>query len=54
MTRCPLFGRYQGESGPSRHFAAAQQIGRFLSEADIIRQANRIELIENNPNGHPT
>jgi len=23
--------------GPSRHFAAAQQFGRFLSEADIIR-----------------
>jgi hypothetical protein len=25
--------------GTSRHFAAAQQFGRFLSEADIIRQA---------------
>jgi hypothetical protein len=31
----------------SRHFAAAQQLGRFLSEADIIRQAKPAELVEN-------
>jgi len=35
--------------GTSRHFAAAQQFGRFLSEADIIRQANPAELVENDP-----
>jgi len=33
----------------SRHFAAAQQFGRFLSEADIIRQAKPAELVENDP-----
>ena len=27
------------EIGPSRHFAAAQQFGRFWSEADIQRTA---------------
>jgi hypothetical protein len=27
-------------SGPSRHFAAAQQFSRFRSEADIQRDAN--------------
>ncbi len=35
--------------GTSRHFAAAQQFGRFLSEADIIGQARPAELVENDP-----
>ncbi len=32
-------GPFISESGPSRHFAATQQFGRFQSEADIQRAA---------------
>jgi len=35
--------------GTSGHFAAAQQFGPFLSEADMIRQAKPAELVENDP-----
>jgi hypothetical protein len=36
-------------SGPSRHFAAAQQLGRFWREADINRQAEPAGLVANDP-----
>jgi hypothetical protein len=35
--------------GPSRHFAAAQQLGRFWREADINRQAELAGLVANDP-----
>jgi hypothetical protein len=35
--------------GPSRHFAAAQQLGRFWREADINRQAEPTGLVANDP-----
>ena len=35
--------------GPSRHFAAMQHFGRFRSEADKDRQAERVGLGENDP-----
>jgi hypothetical protein len=31
------------------NFPREQQFGRFLSEADIIRQARPAELVENDP-----
>jgi hypothetical protein len=36
-------------SGPSRHFAAAQQFGRFLSEADIRWHAGLAGSVANDP-----
>jgi hypothetical protein len=36
-------------SGPSRHFAWAQQSGRFWREADINRQAELAGLVANDP-----
>jgi hypothetical protein len=44
-----ICGGAESPSGTSRHFAAAQQFGRFLSEADVIRQAKPAELVENDP-----
>jgi hypothetical protein len=35
--------------GPSRHFAAAQQLGRFWREADIKWQARSVGSIANDP-----
>jgi hypothetical protein len=35
--------------GPSRHFACAQQSGRFQREADINRQAEPAGLVANDP-----
>jgi hypothetical protein len=35
--------------GPSRHFAAAQQLGRFRREADINWQARSAGSVENDP-----
>ena len=35
--------------GPSRHFAAAQQLGRFGREADIKWQARSVGSIANDP-----
>jgi len=35
--------------GPSRHFAGAQQLGRFWREADINRQAEPAGLVANDP-----
>jgi hypothetical protein len=34
-------------NGPSRRFAAAQQLGRFWREADINRQAEPAGLVAN-------
>jgi hypothetical protein len=34
-----ICGGAESPSGTSRHFDAAQQFGRFLGEADIIRLA---------------
>jgi hypothetical protein len=36
-------------SGPSRHFAAAQQLGRFRREADIKWQAGPAGKVANDP-----
>jgi len=36
-------------NGPSRHFACAQQSGRFRREADINRQAEPAGSVENDP-----
>ena len=36
--------------GPSRHFAWAQQSGRFWREADINRQAEPAGLVASDPN----
>ena len=38
-------------SDPSRHFAAAQQLGRFRSEADINWQARSAGSVANGPKG---
>jgi hypothetical protein len=35
--------------GPSRHFAAAQQLGRFWREADISWQARSVGSVANDP-----
>jgi len=35
--------------GPSRHFACAQQSGRFWREADISWQAKPADLVANDP-----
>ena len=35
--------------GPSRHLAAAPQVGRFRGKAEIERQAKPAELVENDP-----
>jgi hypothetical protein len=35
--------------GPSRHFAWAQQSGRFRREADISWQAEPADLVANDP-----
>jgi len=35
---------HESGSGPSRHFAAAQQLGRFRREADINWQARSAGL----------
>jgi len=35
--------------GPSRHFAAAQQLGRFWREADIKWQVEPARCVENDP-----
>jgi hypothetical protein len=35
--------------GPSRHFAAAQQLGRFWREADINWQARSAGSVANDP-----
>jgi len=37
------------ESGPSRHFVAAQQLGRFQVKADVSWQAGPAVLVENDP-----
>jgi hypothetical protein len=37
--------------GPSRHFAAAQRLGRFRSEADINWQARSAGSVANGPKG---
>ena len=41
--------------GPSRHFAAAQQLGRFWREADINWQAKPADSVANDPQAtsHP-
>jgi hypothetical protein len=38
---------FMSPSGPSRHFAAAQQLGRFRREADIDRQARSAGSVAN-------
>jgi hypothetical protein len=41
--------RLMSLNGPSRHFAAAQQLGRFWREADINRQAEPSGSVANDP-----
>lgn len=40
-----FFAVHEFASGPSCHFAAPRQFGRFRSEADIQRAADRTEFI---------
>jgi hypothetical protein len=40
---------HESGNAPSRHFAWAQQSGRFWREADINRQAEPAGLVANDP-----
>ena len=40
---------HESVPGPSRHFAAAQQLGRFWREADISWQARSVGSVANDP-----
>jgi hypothetical protein len=40
---------HESPIGPSRHFACAQQSGRFWREADISWQAKPADLVANDP-----
>jgi hypothetical protein len=38
--------------GPSRHFAATPDVGRFQTEADMNRQARPAASVANDPKGN--
>src|SRR6476620_7064574 len=40
---------HESESGPSRHFAAARQLGRFWRKADINWRAGPAGSVANDP-----
>jgi hypothetical protein len=46
---CFLLRREMSRTGPSRHFAAAKQLGRFRGEADMEGCAARTGLVAFDP-----
>ena len=49
MVRTHFNPDFCNKIGPKRHFAAAQQFGRFRSEADIKRFSVCAEPVANDP-----
>ena len=46
----PFAAMHESGIGPSRHFGAAQLLGRFRSEADINRGGHKTRFMSTRPN----
>jgi hypothetical protein len=52
--RLQFVAMLESACGPSRHFEAARQLGRFWREADINWRARSAGSVANDPKRHPT